>query len=287
MSFEYCAPATLAEASALAAQTDGTASFIAGGTDLVIQMRRQQRRPSRVIDLRGIPDLDSIVTIRDKVSLGALTTHRAVERCPAFSGALRGLIESAQVIGGHQVRNVATVGGNLCNASPAADLLPVLLTLEADAHLADGSGTRAVSLIDFLRGPGLTARRPDEVLTGVFFAVPPARSATAFIKIGRRRAMEISVASAAAFVTLGEDGRCIDVRLAAGAVAPTAMRLHAAEVLLRGERLTRDVLTAAGRTAAATISPLSDVRASAAYRRRLIEIAIPRAIEHSIARIEG
>ncbi|MCC7347079.1 MAG: FAD binding domain-containing protein [Variibacter sp.] len=285
-SFEYLEPATLAEAAALAAQDPGRAAFIAGGTDIVIQMRRGLRRPERVISLQRLAGLSGITVTPERIMLGALTTHRAIERHPAFQGALRGLIESAEVIGGHQVRNVGTVGGNLCNASPAADLLPLLLALEATVHLSDGAAERSIPLDAFLLGPGKTARAAHEVLAAVSFAPPAARSATAFIKQGRRRAMEISVASVAALVTLDAQGRCAEVRLAAGAVAPTAIRLTAAERQLAGEMPEGAALERAARAAAAEVAPLSDVRASATFRRHLVETVVPRAIRRCVARIE-
>src|SRR5204863_7493781 len=136
------------------------------------------------------------------VTLGALVTHRTLERHPAFHGRLRALVEGAEVVGGHQVRNVATVGGNIVNASPAADVVPVLLALDATVTCLGAGGERTLTLDGFLTGPGQTARRPGELLTSVRFDQLPPGSATAFVKAGRRKAMEVSVVCVAVRLTL-------------------------------------------------------------------------------------
>src|SRR3989475_675742 len=194
VSFEYHEPTSLAEAVALGARFGDDGRFLAGGTDLIIQMHRGKLRPRHVVSLHRVSGLDAI-DANGAVRLGALVTHRALERFPAFQGRLRALVEGAEVVGGHQVRNVGTVGGNIVNASPAADVVPVLLTLDASVTCLGPGGERTLRLEDFLIGSGRTARRPDELLTGVRFAGLAPRSATAFLKAGRRRAMEISVRS--------------------------------------------------------------------------------------------
>ncbi|MBK8740636.1 MAG: xanthine dehydrogenase family protein subunit M [Betaproteobacteria bacterium] len=287
MAIEYFEPTSVAEAAALAARFGASASFIAGGTDLVIQMRRGLRHPAQLIDLQRIAGLDAIAIAGGQIRIGGLTRHRAIERNPYFRASLHALVESAEVIGGFQVRNVGTVGGNLCNASPAADLSPILLVLDATVHLAGTGGERTLPLADFLQGPGRTGRAPDELLTAVSCAAPPPASATAFIKQGRRAAMEISVVSVAALVTLAADGRCLDARIAVGAAAPQALRMPAVESMLRGAALSEAALAEAGRIAAAACAPLSDVRASAAYRRHLVRVLVPRALRRCVQRVTG
>ncbi len=277
MSFEYHAPGSVAEAIALAARFGDEARFLAGGTDLVIQMRRGRLVPRHLISLCRVPGLDRIA-VDGSIALGARVTHRALERSPFFQGALRGLIEGAEVVGGHQIRNVGTVGGNIVNASPAADVVPVLLALDARVTLVGSGGERTLPLEDFLVGPGRTARRTDELLTGVSFPAPGPGTATAFLKAGRRRAMEISVTCVAACLTLDTEGRCVDAHIALGAVAPTTMRARAAERVLAGQRPMGDALREAGRVAAAECEAIGDVRASARYRRLLVETLVPRAL---------
>ncbi len=285
MDFEYFEPGSVTEAAALAARYGDGARFIAGGTDLVIQMRRKRVAPAQVIDLQRLAALKDIDVSAGTIRLGALVTHRSIEKHPDFQRALLGLVESARVIGGHQVRNVGTVGGNICNASPAADLLPILLALDADVHLSTAEGARRLPVSQFVRGPGKTDRRSGEILTGVTFAAPSARSATAFIKSGRRRAMEISIVSLAAQLTLDASDRVADVRIAIGAAAPTAIRATAAEAMLRGKQLSPDLLHEAARCAVEASAPLDDVRASAEYRRHLIAVNLPRVVRVCAGRI--
>jgi carbon-monoxide dehydrogenase medium subunit len=286
VSFEYHEPGSSAEAVGLGARFGEEGSFLAGGTDLIIQMRRGRRAPRHIVSLRRVPGLDAIA-VDGTVTLGARVTHRALERSPHFQGALRALVEGAEVIGGHQVRNVGTVGGNIVNASPAADIVPVLLALDAEVTCAGPGGERTLPLADFLVGPGRTARGPGELLTAVRFARPAPRTATAFLKAGRRRAMEISVACVAARLTLDADGRCRAVAIALGAVAPTTIRAPEAEAALAGQALTPGTLGEAGRAAAAACQPIDDVRASARYRRLLVERLVPRALARCAERIEG
>jgi carbon-monoxide dehydrogenase medium subunit len=282
VSFEYYEPTSLAEAVDLGTRFGGDGRFLAGGTDLIIQMRRGKVAPRHVISLHRVPGLDGIVA-NGSVTLGALATHRAIERFPGFQGRLRALVEGAEVIGGHQVRNVATVGGNIANASPAADVVPVLLTLDAVVTCAGPGGERTLSLDDFLLGPGHTARRAGELLTSVRFPAPARDTATAFLKAGRRRAMEISVVCVAARITLDGE-RCREARIALGAVAPTTWRAPEAEHALEGRVLTPELLREAGRLAAGGCRPISDVRASARYRQHLVETLVPRALARCLER---
>lgn len=286
MSFEYHEPASLAEAVDLGARFGLDGRFLAGGTDLIIQMRRGKIAPRHVVSLHRVPGLDAIAA-DGRVRLGARVTHRAIERCATFQGSLRALVEGAEVIGGHQIRNVGTVGGNLVNASPAADVVPVLLALDATVDCVGADGGRSVALREFLVGPGQTARRPGELVTAVHFAALPERSATAFLKAGRRRAMEISVVCVAARLTLDASGtRCEVARVALGAVAPTTWRARAAERVLEGQAVTPDRLQEAGRAAAGECRPITDVRASARYRRLLVETLVPRVLGRCVQRIQ-
>ena len=282
MNFEYHEPASLAEAVDLGARFSEDGRFLAGGTDLIVQMRRAKVAPRHVIGLHRVPGLDQIET-NGMMRVGALTTHRAIERCAAFQGRLRALVESAQVVGGHQVRNVATVGGNIANASPAADVVPVLLTLDAAVTCVGPAGERTMPLDAFLLGPGQTARRPGELLTGARFSAPGRGTGTAFLKAGRRRAMEISVVCVAVRLTLDGE-RCVEARIALGAVAPTTWRAREAERVLEGRALTPDALREAGRLAAEGCRPVSDVRASARYRLHLVETLVPRALARCLER---
>jgi carbon-monoxide dehydrogenase medium subunit len=287
MSFEYHEPTSLAEAVDLGARFGADGRLLAGGTDLIIQMRRRKISPRHIVSLRRVPGLDTIEA-NGVVRLGALVTHRALERYPGFHGHLRALVEGAEVVGGHQVRNAGTVGGNIVNASPAADVVPVLLALDAAVTCVGPDGERTLPLDDFLVGPGETARRAGEVLTAVTFDRLPPRSATAFLKAGRRKAMEISVVCVAAQVTLDASGeRCVQARIALGAVAPRTWRARDAERVLENRPLDAATLREAGRLAAAGCQPISDVRASGRYRRLLVETLVQRALSRCVERIRG
>jgi aerobic carbon-monoxide dehydrogenase medium subunit len=287
MTFDYHEPTSIREAVELGARFGPQGRFLAGGTDLLVQIRRGRCAPGHVVGLHRVPGLDAIED-GGTIALGAMVTHRRLERAPVCQDALRALVESAEVVGGHQIRNVGTVGGNVVNASPAADVVAVLLALDATVTCLGPAGERTLPLEGFASAPGVTARRSDELLTRIAFPRLPARSATAFLKAGRRRAMEISLVCVAARVTFDPAlERCEAVRIALGAVAPTAVRARAAERSLEGRPLTEDTMRDAGRLAAAAVQPISDVRASAQYRALLVTTLVPRALARCAERIRG
>lgn len=282
--FEYHQPESLSDSVALAARFGEEASFLAGGTDLMVQIERGRVAPRHVVGLHRVPGLAGIEA-NGRIALGARVTHRAIERAPALGGALRCLIEGAEVIGGHQVRNVATVGGNLANASPAADLVPCLLALDGMVRLVGPGGERELPIERFLLGPNRTARRPDELLTLVSLPALPAHSSSAFLKAGRRRAMEISVVCVAARLTLDASGeRCLEARIALGAVAPTTVRAREAERALEGRPVGGEAFARAAAAAQEACRPIDDVRASAAFRRHLVGVLVRRALDRCVER---
>jgi carbon-monoxide dehydrogenase medium subunit len=277
--FDYHQPESLADAVDLAARFGGQASFLAGGTDLIVQIERGRVAPRHVIGLGRVPGLAGI-EVNGRITLGARVTHRAIEQTPALAGPLRCLVEGAEVIGGHQVRNVATIGGNLVNASPAADLVPCLLALDGVVTLVGPGGEREVPIERFLLGPNRTARRPDELVTRVDLPALPPRAATAFLKAGRRRAMEISVVCVAARLDLDATlERCLEARVVLGAVAPTAVRAHAAERLLEGQPVGGEAFRRAAEAAQEACRPIDDVRASAGFRQHLVGVLVRRALD--------
>lgn len=284
-SFEYHEPTTVAETVSLAARFGRDGRFLAGGTDLIIQIQRGKLAPGHLIGLHRVAGLDQIES-KDGLTLGACVTHRIIERTPLFRGALSGLIQGAQVVGGHQIRNVGTVGGNIVNASPAADVVPPLLTLDAAVTLLCLDGERSLPLDRFFLGPGETERRPEELLTTVHIPTLPPHSATAFLKAGRRKAMEISVVCVATRLTLDPSlERCLEARIALGAVAPTPIRAKGAERSLEGQAVSPEAFARAGQIAAGECQPITDVRASARYRRLLVEALVSRALECCLQRI--
>lgn len=279
MGFAFHRPDSLDAAIAMAREHGEAARFLAGGTDLVIQINRRRLAPRHLISLAGL-GLDTIAETDGGYAIGAMATHDAVVRHPGFQKQLVALAEASAVIGGRQVRNIATVGGNIVNASPAADLVPVLLTLDATVELRGSAGTRTLPLDRFLVERGRTDRRPDEILTAIRFDKPPAASATAFLKAGRRKAMEISMVCVAAHLVRGGKAR-----LAIGAVASRTLRVADAEALV--ERGGQAAFAEAGRLAAAQATPIDDVRASARYRKLLVATMVERALARCAARLEG
>ncbi len=277
MGFSFHRPETIDAAIAFARDQGEAARFIAGGTDLIIQINRRRLAPRHLISLAGL-GLDTIAETETGYVIGAMATHDAVVTYPGFQKQLIALTQASAVIGGRQVRNIATVGGNIVNASPAADLVPVLLALEATVELRGSAGVRSLPLDRFLVERGRTDRRPDEILTAVRFDKPPAASATSFIKAGRRKAMEISVICVAAHLV--HNGRA---RIAIGAAASRTVRVPEAEALV--EKQGAGAFRAAGRIAADTSTPIDDVRSSARYRKLLVATLVERALAACADRI--
>lgn len=278
MTFTVHEPLSLNDAIALGTRFGAEGRFIAGGTDLVIQMNRKRLAPRHVISLSRLSGLSSIELSSSGYSIGALTTHKAIETFPAFRSRIAMLGAASQVVGGHQVRNIGTVGGNVVNASPAADAVVPLLALDAEVDLAGTGGQRSLALAQFLRGPGQTDRGFDEVLTRIRFKDLPPNSGTAFLKAGRRKAMEISVVCVAARLTLDSKSRISDAAVALGAVGATALRCPHAEALLNGRSAGRELFADAASCAAGESRPISDVRASADYRGIMVAALVERAL---------
>jgi carbon-monoxide dehydrogenase medium subunit len=282
MSFALHEPTSLGDAIALGARFGAEGRFIAGGTDIVIQMNRKRLAPREVVSLSRLPDLSGIELSPSGYSIGALTTHKTIERFPAFRNRIGMLGAASQVIGGHQVRNIATIGGNVVNASPAADAVVPLLVLDAEVDLAGAAGKRTLPLGRFLRGPGQTDRSPDEVLTHIRFKHLPPNSGTAFLKAGRRKAMEISIVCVAARLTLDPDARITGAAIGLGAVGATALRCPQTEALLTGRQVRLQLFAEASRCAANECTPISDVRASANYRGMMVATLVGRALERCV-----
>ncbi len=288
MAFDVLHPASLAEAAALARTHGAAARFLAGGTDLVIQIRRGRHDPAHLIDLTGIAGLAAIDAQGSEHRIGALVTHGMIEAHRPYAGPLEALHEAARVVGGRQVRNVATIGGNVVNASPAADVVPVLLALDAEVDIVGSDATRSVALDALLQGRGQVALAADEIVAGLRFSMPRERAGTAFLKAGRRKAMEISVVCVAVWVELEpQTHRCRAVRIALGAVAARTLRVRRAESLLTGQALDDSVIAAVAAEAAAESSPIDDVRASAGHRRRLVATLVRRALGTAVQRAMG
>lgn len=279
---EYAAPTSLAESVRLLA--DGVATLFAGGTDLMPQTRSGAKElTSRLVNLRRIPDLHGITQTNGSVRLGALATVTEILESDLLREAARILPETADCFACGQVRNSATIGGNICNASPAGDMIIPLLLLDAEVELASWSKgkveSRRMPLYEFFAGPGQTRILPTEILTSVHFPLPGRDFIAAFRKFGARPALDISVVSVG---IAGEkrSGALENARVAFGAVAPTPLRGRMTESVIAGRPLDEAAIGTAAQRAAEEISPISDVRASAWYRRELIRTLTGRLLRY-------
>ncbi|MFZ5915338.1 MAG: FAD binding domain-containing protein [Chloroflexota bacterium] len=280
--FDLLIPKTIDEALALLADPGGRP--IAGGTDLIPLMQAGKERPERLIDLSRLTGLRDIrQNGQDRLCIGGLTTHAQLESSALIWQRATALAQAAHNVGGAQTRQRGTVGGNLVHASPAADVALALLVLEAQVTLRSRQATRQLPLTQFLIGPGQTARRPDELLTEVSFALPAPGTGSAFVKLGKRAAMIIAVASVAALLTL-EDGLIRQARLALGSVAPTVIRAPQAEALLRGRPAGEALFHEAGEMTRQEAQPIDDFRASAHYRRQMVAVLTRRTLRAALSR---
>ncbi len=285
--FDYAAPPDLDSVVAMLAEHGHDARLLAGGTDLLVKLKRGASQPRLIVSLNRIPGINLIEPVGGgALRVGALATMTALAGDPALCGRLAGLAEGAAAVGGPIIRNRATLGGNIVNARPCADTVPALMTLGAKLHLR-GSGTaRIVDLDGFITGPGRTAIRDNEVLTSI--EIPAAashRSGSAYLKITRRAAMEVTIVGCAAWVELEEDGCTIAAsRLALASVGPIPLRARDAERSIVGKRASDDLIHEAGVMARRAATPIDDCRAPADYRLEMVDVLTRRALRRALGR---
>ena len=272
--FDYFQPQSLEEALELKKKIPDS-RFIAGGTDLMVQIRSRELKPSALISLRSIRDLSSI-KINGSIRIGAMTTVTDLLYNPDLEYQAKLLVDAARRLGCPQIRNVATVGGNLCNCSPSADLALPLLVLEAKARIESLSGTQDIPLQKFFEGPGKSCLSPDQILTDIFIEPVSSNTKSVFLKKGRVK-MDLAVTSVALLLEM-EGERCRKARVAAGSVAPVPLRLQKVEVLLEGQALSPELADQAQRIASESVAPISDVRGSEEYRRQIVGVYVKRGI---------
>ena len=272
--FELTIPTSLDEA--LGALGDGAAA-LAGGTNLLVDIRGGTGSPARLVGIERLAGLRRIETANGRVAIGALTTVTDILRHPDMPKLGPSMVASARLFGGQMVRNTATVAGNVAYGSPAADLMPPLLSLDAEVTLTSARGAREVPLDGLFTGFKESQRESDELITGIAWPTPAANSVNLFYKLGLRKGDAISIVCLAVTVA-AEAGSCSRARIALGAVAPTVIRAHAAEAMLEGAALTPALIDAAARRAAEACSPIDDIRASARYRRHLVHMLTRRLV---------
>jgi carbon-monoxide dehydrogenase medium subunit len=277
--FEFYQPATLGEASRLLRENGPGGRFLAGGTDLVIAMKEKGLLPKYIVDLKRVPGLSGIRENNDgTITIGALSTMYVIETSPVITKKYPFLAQSAAEVGSIQIRNRATIGGNMANATPSADVAPSLIALNATAKIVSTSGERTVPMEEFFRGPGQNAMNADEILTEITIPRTGPQLAGEYIKFSPRDMMDLAYIGVAVAYNLANDKKCSGVRIVLGAVAPTPIRAKNSEALLEGKVLTEELATQVGDEAARESKPISDVRSSADYRRAMVAVMTKRAI---------
>lgn len=288
--FTFQAPHDLSAALQLLAEAGPSAAILAGGTDLMVKMKLGQLRPATVVSLDRVAGLDRIEpTPQGGLRIGSLVTMARLAESEALQGPWVGLAEGAAVVGGPVIRNRATVGGNIVNARPCADTVPPLVTLGAQLHLARAGGERQVALDGFVVGPGQTRIEPGEVLRAIELPPPDANGmGSAYLKITRRAAMEITVVGCGVSLCLTPDHRTIvAARIVFTSVAPVPLRVRPAEELLEGQPLQAALLARAAARAGELCQPIDDHRSTAAYRRQVAAVICRRALAAAAQRAGG
>jgi carbon-monoxide dehydrogenase medium subunit len=281
--FQYLNCATIEEACALLSMHKGKAKVLSGGTDLLVKMKHKIITPNYLINIKRIPGLKGIERCEGKgLNIGTLTTIQAVKNSSLIRKMTPGLHDAASVLGTRQVRNLATIGGNLCNASPAAECAPALLTLDAKMRIAGKKGRRTVNLTDFFSSPGNTTLAGDEILEAIHIPEPPIQSGGIYLKHSTRR-IDVAMVGVSVLITMGGN-RFEDVRIALGSVGPIPFRAKEAEAALKGKETGESLHFEAARIASDESFPIDDIRGKGDYRKKMVETLVKQAIEGSIAR---
>jgi carbon-monoxide dehydrogenase medium subunit len=281
----YEAPRSIGETVALLQRADGAARVLAGGTDLLAQMRTGLVSPALVLDVKKIPELTSIArTPEGGFRIGAAVCGAAIGEHAALAAAWPGVVEAAELIGSAQIQGRASLGGNLCNASPAADTVPALIAAGATCTIAGPSGTREVPVEQVVTAPGRTSLARGELVVDFRLRKPAPRTGSAYLRMIPRSEMDIAIVGAGVCLTLDDQGRCTAARVALGAVALTPLLVAGAGAALVGTTVDDDALEAAGAAASAAARPIDDKRGTAAYRVRVAAVLTRRAARIALDR---
>jgi carbon-monoxide dehydrogenase medium subunit len=277
-------PETVDECVRILAERGPDAKLVAGGTDLLPQLKTGMLRTECVVDLTGVPELRRLARANGSgLRIGAAVTARALERDPGVTAAYPAIAESGALVGSVQVRNLATLGGNLCNAAPSADMAPPLLALDAEGVIRGPQGTRRVPLASFFVGVRHTVLAPGELLVEIAVPHPGPHSGGHYRRHTPRRELDIAVVGVASQLTLSR-GVCAKARIALASVAPTPIRATEAERVLEGQPVTSELIERAARAAVDAARPISDQRGSADFRRHLVQVLTRRTLTTALAR---
>jgi aerobic carbon-monoxide dehydrogenase medium subunit len=284
--FELALPSTVDECLA-ALSEGGEIKLVAGGTDLLPQMKNGLVKPARVIDLSGISELQKLEVDSDgALHIGAAVSARVAELSSTVQTGFMAVAEGAGVIGSHQVRNLATVGGNVCNAAPSADVSPALVAMDAVVVIAGPDGKRLLPITDFFQGVRRTALQAGELVVEFVVPAPGANSGGTYLRHTPRRELDIAVVGVGTQLTV-QDGTCTKARIALGAVAPVIVRATEAEAALEGQAVTPELLDKAAALAVNAARPISDQRGSAEYRKHLVRVLTRRTLQTAFERATG
>lgn len=285
MRFErYCEPTSINECAALLKEYGSDARLLAGGTDLVPKLKNRILKIKTVVGLGSIPDLKGITKIEDGIYIGSMVTLRNVTKSEELTNNWLVIKEAAGHVSSMQVRNVATIGGNSCNASPSADSVQGLIVMDAFANIDGANGKKYVPLIDFFTAPGRTVLEEGEVLTGFTLPVPKAHTGAVYKKFAIRGDTDISIVGVGSRLTLGSDGKISEARVSLASVAPRPVRALDVEKLLVGNSLTDELIKEAAELAAKGCSPITDQRASKEYRLEMVKVWVRHALVEALER---
>ena len=274
---DYVAPTSLAEAVAALETARGSVRLLAGGTDLLVQMRSGRLRPDLIVDLKRIPELIGIRVENGAFLIGAATPCATLGEHAALARAWPGVVEAATLIGSTQIQGRASLGGNLCNASPAADSVPALVAAGASCVIEGPSGRREAPVETLQAQPGRNTLARGEIVVAIRLPAPPARSGDAYLRLIPRTEMDIAVVGAGVSLSVDAQGVVTGARVALGAVAPTTLRVDAAAAALVGSRLEESALAALAAEARAACRPIDDKRGTAVYRTKVAGVLARRA----------
>jgi carbon-monoxide dehydrogenase medium subunit len=281
--FNYVAARDLAHALALLAEHGAGAKLLAGGTDLLVELEAAARVPQVIVDISRLAEFKGIALTEEGLRIGALATHSDIMRSPVMREQFPALVEAAHTIGAVQTRNLGTLAGNLVTCVPSMDSGPTLLALDAEVVTASPHGEKRMPLAELFVGPRKTSLAADEIVTEILIPKASVGKPAAFLKFGLRKGQALALVNVAA-AFWAEGGKFVEPRIALGAVAPTVMCAPRAEAFLAGKPISLEAMAEAGRIAATETKPISDFRASADYRRDLIETLTRRALETAGAR---
>jgi carbon-monoxide dehydrogenase medium subunit len=286
--FEYAAPTSVADAVALLAGKNGKAKVLAGGTDILVQLREGLRTADLVVDVKKVPELMELAFSPEKgLTLGAAVPCYVIYENQQIGAAYPALVDAARIIGGWQIQSRASVGGNLCNSSPAGDTIPSLIAYDVKCRIAGPKGTREVPAAEFCTGPGRNVLAPGELLVSLHFPPPAPRSGAAYERFIPRNEMDIAVAGAASWVQLDASGATIEnARIALAAVAPRPMFAEEASAWLAGKPATEDSFAQAGELAKKVASPIDDMRGTREYRVHLASVLTKRTLARAAERVK-